>query len=206
MGLIVFMALRILALQLSNQSTARRALALASLPVAISTAIPAASLLDNLLAANIALPAFALIASALFVEVALRATFSSDKRSILIAASLMLSLSFLCNLLIDNGILEGLSSCLVGLVVVMMGHWVSQRFIVALGITTSLLGLANVLYSLLGNVDLLNSTSLAILGAMAIIIGSFIERHGVEIRQRVKGGLKQVQKITIEDFKVEVNK
>jgi len=206
MGLIVFMTLRVLALQMSSSSTARRIVELAALPVAMSTAIPAASLFDNLLMANIALPVFALIASALFVEVALRASYTRDKSSILACASLMLSFSFLANLLMDNGILAGLSTCLVGLVVVMMGHWISQRFIVALGITTGLLGLVNVLYGLLENVDFLNWTSLAILGAMAIIIGSVVERHGLEIRQRIKSGLKRVQKIAIEDFKAEADK
>lgn len=205
MGLIVFMALRVLALQMSSPSTARRLVELAALPVAISTAIPAASLFDNLLVANIALPVFALIASALFVEVALRASFTKDKSSILVSASLMLSFSFLGNLLMDNGILASLSTCFVGLIVVMMGHWISQRFIVALGITTSLLGLVNVLYGLLENVDFLNWTSLAILGALAIIIGSVVERHGLVIRQRIKESLKRVKTIAIEDFKAEAN-
>ena len=205
MGLIVFMTLRVLALQMTNPSIARRIVELAALPVAIITAIPAASLFDNLLVANIKLPVFALIASALFVEVALRSSSVRDKSSILTSASLILSLSFLGNLLIDNGMLASLSSCLVGLVVVMMGYWISQRFIVALGVTTSLLGLVNVLYVLLENVDLLNWTNLAILGALAIIIGSVVERHGIAIRQRIKGSLERVQKIAIEDFKAEAN-
>ncbi|MBL4783523.1 MAG: hypothetical protein JKX92_14905 [Porticoccaceae bacterium] len=199
LGLIVFMILRTLCQGLRSDSSMRRTLDLASLPVAVVVAIPAASLLDNLLVINITLPAFALIANALFFELAGRTAVAADRISILCAASLLLSVSFLANLLFQYGPLAGILSCLAGLAVIIMGYWIAQRSIVLLGAMTSLLGFLSAIYALLGNIDLLSWSSLAVLGSLAIVIGSIVERHGVAIQLRIHDGLKRVQTISLHD-------
>lgn len=186
-----FMTLRHCSLQLELASRFRKFMEFFSIPIAFLVAIPASELIDKLLPFDFTLPVFALVFVAHMIDLAKRS--QNYKHGALIIASLVTALSFVLHLAINETLFNGMMCALTGIAVVAMGYISKSRVITLIGSITTAVAVIYDLFHIYAMIDFLSWTSLAATGISAIVIGSVIERHGVEIKLRIDNAFKNAE-------------
>lgn len=186
-----FMTLRHCSLQLKLESRARKFMEFISIPTAFLVAAPASQLIDKLLPVNFVLPTFAIVFTAHMIDMAKRT--QNFKHAALIMTGLVTSLSFMLHLAIYETLFNGMMCALTGLAVMTMGYISKSRVITLFGFITTAVAVSYDLFHIYEMIDFLSWTGLAAIGTAAIIIGSIIERHGVEIKLRIDNAFKKIE-------------
>ncbi len=186
-----YMTLRHCSLQFAGDNRIRKFMELISIPAAFMLAACVSQLIDDLVSFALLLPAFATVFSLIMLDLAKRT--QVYKKQIMVCASLVTSLCFIFHLSIYGGLLNGLVCAFFGLVMLTLGYVYKAKTVLMAGAITAVVALIYDVVELYATVDLLNWTSLAIIGVTAIIIGSVIERHGVVIKLRVDNFIKNIE-------------
>ena len=100
-------------------------------------------------------------------------------------ASIGLAMSVLVNLFVVGGVTTAALCLLVGLTLIIYGGSVQQRVVAGLGLVTLLFGLGFQVSYAIDAFDFGSWGSLALLGTVAIVAGSILERHGINIKTRL---------------------
>lgn len=100
-------------------------------------------------------------------------------------AGAMVTLGMLANLWLNPGIDTALVSTLIGLIVTVIGYSDKQRVVFASGLVTFLMSVVYQCYSAFEAFNLGSWTALAIVGILAIVSGSVLERHGAVLKARL---------------------
>ncbi len=184
-SLCVYLAVRQLSQQAHPASVVRSGLELfATIPAAataMGTAAVVAETWPN--AGAWVLPLSSLVFAGLTLELSLR----SLRRGAALrrAAALAVALGMLGNLLLFGSVLTAAACLLAGLLVTIYGYSVRQRVVLALGLLTLLAGLGYHVRYAIEFVDIGSWASLALLGMLAILAGSVLERRGAAIVARL---------------------
>lgn len=99
-------------------------------------------------------------------------------------AALVLTLGMLGNLLQNAGVDTALVSTVIGLLVSSVGYSDKQRFVFASGLLTFLVGVGYQCWMAFEVFNLGSWSALAIVGIVAIVSGSVLERHGAILKAR----------------------
>ena len=184
-GLMVFAILRQVSLQMGMKSRLRIGIERLSVFPALVTAGSSAWLISDTFPATdvYSLPVAGIVFACMMFELSLRSIGGgAGFRRI---ASIGLAASALVNLFMVGGIMAAALCLLVGLALIIYGGSVQQRVIAGLGLVTLLFGLGFQVSYAIDAFDFGSWGSLALLGTAAIIAGSILERHGVNIKTRV---------------------
>jgi len=194
MTITIFIVMRQASLYLLPASRLRHSVdALSVVPAVLMTPLLACLLDDTRIVADaLLLPAGAVVSAAMLYDVSRR----NDRhggiyRTIAVAVLLM---ALLVNLLFDSGILAAMSCVVIGAAMLLIGYRHRYRNIFAGGLVLILFGTLDQLFALLEHFDLGSWATLAIVGVLAIVLGSLIESQRGNIRnsfERLKTTYKE---------------
>ncbi len=183
-ALVVFIVIRQVAGQMSAASTVRKILEYFSIIPAGFAAAGLTAVVDDMwrYTDSFLLPIFTLSLAAMVIEISLRCSGSgTGYRRI---ASVIVASGMLANLFLFGNVATALACLLSGIAVMVYGYSVQQRLIFGLGLITLLVGLGHQVTFAIEMFDLGSWGSLALLGIIAIVTGSMLERHGADIKLR----------------------
>ncbi len=183
-ALVVFIVIRQIAGQMDRASTMRKTLEYFSVIPAGFAAAGVAAVVDDMWphADSLLLPVFTLSLAALIFEISLRCSGrGTGYRRI---ASVIVASGMLANLFLFGNVITAAACLLAGIAVMVYGYSVQQRLIFGLGLLTLLVGLGHQVTYAIEMFDLGSWGSLALLGIIAIVTGSMLERHGADIKLR----------------------
>jgi hypothetical protein len=180
---ILFLAARQLSLLLPGQSITRGLLEVCGGLLTPMIGVGSAILLDGILTESLLLQLAALISAALLYEVSHRALMAPGLYRLM--AMLMLSLGLIVNFILFEGLATALTSLAIGLVLALIGRHYRQLALFSTGLVLAAVSLIYQLYRMLQVFDLSGWISLAVLGMLAIVIGSVLDSGGGRIRPRL---------------------
>lgn len=192
-ALVVFIVLRQISRQMDGTSAIRTTLEFFSVIPAGFAAAGLAAVVDDVWtrADSFELPVFTLSLAALIVEISLRCSGrGAGYRRI---ASVIVAAGMLANLFMFGNVATAAMCLVAGIAVTVYGYSVQQRLIFGLGLLTLLLGLGHQVGYAVEMFDLGSWGSLALLGIIAIVSGSMLERHGADIKLRFKNWRQRFQ-------------
>ncbi len=188
LAVLIFAMLRTAYAQVRLDGLAGKTFEIALIAMAFVIPILALPIADRLLADILILPVLSLIASALLIELSDRLDhFKQLGRKI---AATSLQLAVVLNMLASAGMLSSSIVFAAGILVTCAGKCFADRYCTISGLVIALLGLVCFVIALSVSIDLFNWLSLAVCGAVAIITGSILERHGIAINAVVNRLLK----------------
>lgn len=182
LGSIVFIMMRIFTTPLKDNAVLRHVLNWGSIAtagfIAHNTGIASLALVPASYNLSIVGAVFALLS----LDVAKR----SGKLNTLFSAFAVLALliSNFWVLLINSDAASAVLLLLAGIVVVMIGQVEKSRAILIAGLMSSFIALAHQVYNTLIYIDFTNWATLAVIGVLAIVIASLLERHGVVLKHK----------------------
>ncbi len=182
-SILLFLLLRHAALLMEKDSRARRFMEKASLLPAAAFAASMTQIITRALpmAESFSIPLFVSIAAGLLIELSLRASDGGLYRRI---AALVVTAGMLFNQWLIGGVLMAMICLLSGIAVAVYGYLNRQSLVMGSGVFMALVGLGFQLLQIARHFDLGNWGSLAVIGVLAIVGGSFIERHGEKMKAR----------------------
>jgi hypothetical protein len=181
MGVIAFITLRQLSMQLSMTSKIRRFLEQSSVAIAGAIGMGLNILLEETLHVDaLLLPAVALTVAGLIIEISTRA--SAGGAAYRRLAAVIASASMIANLLLFGSVATAAACLGIGLLLIVYGHMVEQRLVFGVGLITLGFGLVYQVSLAISMFDLGSWSSLASLGIGAILVSSAIERHGAKLK------------------------
>lgn len=186
MSVIAFVLLRHFALMMKPQSSLRGWMEKASVASSLTTAYGAVFCVDRLapaLTESALLPLFAFVSAALVFEIGLRAANGGAGYRRLAAA--MIALGLLVQLWIGGSVVVAAICLAAGLALVVYGYSVEQRVVFGLGALLLSVGLIHQIHFAITTFDLGSWGSLAVLGVVAIVAGSAVERHGERVKAQM---------------------
>jgi hypothetical protein len=192
-ALVVFIVIRQIAGQMNGASAMRKILEFFSvIPAGVAAAGLATLVGDVWVHADpLLLPVFSLSLAALIFEISLRCSGSgTGYRRI---ASVIVASGMLANLFFFGNVATAAACLLAGIAVMVCGYIVQQHLIFGLGLLTLLVGLGHQVTYAIEMFDLGSWGSLALLGIIAIVTGSVLERHGAEIKLRLASWRQRFQ-------------
>ncbi len=138
---------------------------------------------NHLLPDAFLIPAFAAVVAGMALEISMRSPAGgAGYRRI---AGLFAASCTLVNLWLFPGVDTALISTAAGLLVAVLGHAGKQRVVFAAGLVALLSGIAWQCYAAFRMFDLGSWTTLALMGIVAIVAGSLLERYGAIISARL---------------------
>lgn len=163
------------------------------LPAVLVTPLLAMALNETgMIAGALQLPAGALVSAIMFYDISRRSAAHSRGYRAIAAQWLMWTLA--ANLLIQSNVLAALICVATGFSLVIAGYQRHQRSFFASGIALILFGMLHQLFDLLHQFDLGSWAVLAVVGVLAIVLGSTIESQRGRIRvnyERLKSNYRQ---------------
>lgn len=183
-SILIFIGLRHACLLINSDNRYRHFMEKISLFPAIATAYGFANLADEAMPSltGIYIPVFTVITAGLILELSLRsATLGGWYRLI---ACFIISTGMLLNLWLTGSFAMAIMCMMTGIAIAIYGYMNKQSLVLVSGMLTILVGLIFQIVSVTKYFDLGGWGSLAILGIVAILCGSIIERHGNVIKNR----------------------
>lgn len=152
---------------------------------AASTALGIAGVLmhNHLLAEAMWIPVCVTAGAGLLLEISVRSP--SGGAGYRRLAGAVVTLGMLANLWLHPGVDTALVSTVIGLVVTVIGYSDKQRLVFASGLVTFLTGVVYQCYTAFEAFNLGSWTALALVGILAIVSGSVLERHGALFKARL---------------------
>jgi len=191
-GFMAFAAMRQISLQMDLKSKLRVGIECLSIAPALVTAGSSAWLISETFFNTYMyfLPVTGIVFACMMFELSLRS--SGGGAGFRRIASIGLATSVLVNLFLVGGVMTAALCLLVGLSLIIYGGSVQQRVVAGLGLVTLLFGLGFQISYAIDAFDFGSWGSLALLGTVAIIAGSILERHGINIKTRVTAWREQL--------------
>ncbi len=191
---LAFIAIRQLSMVHKFSDKARNAINGLSVPPAIATAFGfAITLLDGGWIGDSAwLPVFCVVLAAMLTDIAFR---HRTNTAYLRIANLVLATGMLANLYLFPMLSTAVICLLGGAAVTVYGHSFQKRIEFMMGLTAMLAGTLYQCYMAFQAFDLGSWSALAILGALAIIAASILDRHGSIIHARLSAWQQSIKKV-----------
>ena len=182
LGAVVFLMLRIFSTPLKDDSLVKHLLNWGSLATAGFIAYNAGGASQALIPDMYSLSVIGIVFVLLTLDVAKRAARFKEIFSIFAVFGLLTS--HLLLLLIEGSAASAVLLLLAGLTVMAIGHTEKSRIMLMTGLVSSLIGFAHQMYNTLIHIDFTNWATLAVIGVLAIVIASLLERHGVVLKHK----------------------
>ncbi len=184
MVIAIYLFLRQLSVYLGKESLARKSIDLLSLiPAIITMPLLALQLTQaGFMETALILPIAAMASAIMVYDISRR----SDDLAIVYRwiAAIILAFGIFVNMYIHASTLASLIAIAAGLGLVIFGYRNKQRGFFIIGASMMIVGIAKQLFHLIYFFDLGSWASLAILGILAIVVGSVIESKGEKIQSR----------------------
>ena len=193
-SLLAFLVLRHTTLLMAKENSTRHLLEKLSLIPAAGVGIGVTEILNTVLPvlSHGYIPVFVIVTAGLIVELSMRA--GADGAFYRRIAAIIVTVGMLSNLWLAGGVLMATVCLAVGLAVAIYGYMNQQSLVLGSGVVTILVGLGYQIIQAIEYFGLGSWSSLAMLGVVAILCGSLIERHGVTIKARFLGLSNQFRK------------
>lgn len=182
---LVFLVLRQIATDAEAGNRTRVVVNRLSLLPVLTAAAGATGVLEvnHLLPDALLFPAFAAVVAGMALEISMRSPAGgAGYRRI---AGVFASLCTLVNLWLFPGVDTALISTAAGLLIAVLGHAGKHREVFATGLVAFLSGVAWQCYAAFRVFDLGSWTTLAVMGIVAIVAGSLLERYGTIVSARL---------------------
>ncbi len=192
MAALLFAVFRQIGLGCERTTTTRKLLDHASVVAAFCSGVGATAVAAEIwpYAQALSLPLFSLIFAGLLVELSVRSV--NDGALLRRIASIAVVAGISTNLCLYPSVLSAMVSMCVGLLVVIYGYSVQQKLVFAGGLTTLMLGFGYQLWVAARFFEFGGWGSLAILGTVAILLASVLERYGLRLREQMTNWRTQV--------------
>lgn len=192
MAALLFAVFRQIGLSCERSTTTRKLLDHASVFAAFGTGMGATAVAAEIWphAQALSLPLFSLVFAGMLVELSVRSV--NDGALLRRIASVAVVAGISTNLCLFPSVLSAMVSMCVGLLVVLYGYSVQQKLIFAGGLTTLMLGFGYQLWLAARFFEFGSWGSLAILGTVAILLASVLERYGLRLREQIANWRTQV--------------
>ena len=180
----VFVGLRQAAVFPSRHKVLAALLDVAALPAALVTAIALAASLENL-DIEVLAPLTGLVYAGLAGDILRRTGSRVVSGFAAFTASFAIAAGFTLAIVVEPSIWMALATLAAGVMLGLAGSWLASRSAMAAGVLTML---AAAVFGFDAFVDLVTASNwitLAVIGALAIALGSLLERHGVAIKLAV---------------------
>ena len=194
---LAFLVLRQLSLDPGLGTRSRDTLnRLSTIPAATGAVGLAGFVSENGLLGNpFLIPVFAFAWAVPLLEISMRAlTGGAGYRRL---AGLAATLCVVANLVVTPGLHSALISTLTGLTVTILGYSERTRSVFASGLIAFLAGVAYQCYTAFESFDLTSWSMLAVIGMIAIVSGSILERYGAILKARLSNWRQSFQEWSI---------
>ena len=181
-----FVLLRHLALKLNSDSGLRGLIDVASMPLVVTTASSFAAGVEHWLPSDLLIPVFALAAVPMTLDLVHRSEGHRRSHVFGLMGALLLCSAFALNELVSDGFAIGLVNFAGCLAVLVYAYWIKQRWAVYVAaFATACLALKHLADFVLW-FDFYNWITLSVIGALAIILASVLDRHGASIKLKIE--------------------
>lgn len=194
MSAIVVLMLRHFTMLMPRQTNMRGYLEKFSILPALTTAYGVAMCIDSfapVIADGFLVPIFALISAGLVFEIGSRA--ANGGAAYRRIAAVFVAVGLLGQLWLDGNVATAAVCLAAGLGLVIYGYSIEQRIVFASGVLLLATGLIYQIQFAITTFSLGSWGSLALLGVLAIVAGSVLERHGSLLKLKVATWKSQVQ-------------
>lgn len=181
-----FLLLRQVSLQLADSSATRKVLEFLSIPVAIVSSYFAGNLLDVYLNDSIVGIAASIIAASLVVEVSTRAGSSFMQRFLSVSAMSLLAIGLVLIDLFTHSLSTTILTALVLAIASTVSAMTRRRPEMMIGLISIAIVLTPQIVELIQAIQLNNWVTLSVIGAVAVVGGSLLDRHGASFKLRLE--------------------
>lgn len=190
-----FILMRQIALQLTDTSATRKVLEFLAIPIALGTSYFAGSIIDVHLNSSIVDTSMSVIAAILVFEISARAGSAFMQRFLSVTAMSLLSLGLVLVDLSTHSLSTTVLTVLLLAIATTLAAMTRRRTEMIIGLISIAIVLTPQIVELIQAIQLNNWITLSVIGALAVIGGSLLDRHGARFKLQLENWFYRSEQI-----------